>query len=169
MGSSAMGSVAVAPAEWVRYSAQRQVLLGKPGNLWSSSEKGGQSHMTTSRALIPHPVWGGWTFSDQHGMYYGVTTKETFPMSIPDTIAIDFISLKDPVNVDRVAQINRLLRQIVYSGEPADIKEFGEEARHYVWELAPGNPVVMRGRTGFDRGRRPDGSVSVEQEPSDAA
>jgi len=66
-------------------------------------------------------------------------------MSIPDTIAIDFISLKDPVNVDRVAQINRLLRQIVYSGEPADIKEFGEEARHYVWELAPGNPVVMRG------------------------
>src|SRR5271166_581940 len=124
MGSSAMGSVAVAPAEWVRYSAQRQVLLGKPGNLWSSSEKGGQSHMTTSRALIPHPVWGGWTFSDQHGMYYGVTTKETFPMSIPDTIAIDFISLKDPVNVDRVAQINRLLRQIVYSGEPADIKEY---------------------------------------------
>lgn len=90
-------------------------------------------------------------------------------MSIPDTIAIDFISLKDPVNVDRVAQINRLLRQIVYSGEPADIKEFGEEARHYVWELAPGNPVVMRGRTGFDRGRRPDGSVSVEQEPPDAA
>src|SRR5271166_6116811 len=117
------------------------------------------------RALIPHPVWGGWTFSDQHGMYYGVTTKETFPMSIPDTIAIDFISLKDPVNVDRVAQINRLLRQIVYSGEPADIKEFGEEARHYVWELAPGNPVVMRGRR---PGRRPDGSVSVEQEPPDA-
>ena len=140
-------------------------------------------------------------------------------MSIPDTIAIDFISLKDPVNVYRVAQINRLLRQIVYSGEPADIKEFGEEARHYVWELV-GNPVVMRGtacspaspyarsalrhpglelppapkpaiaelemrRQRYERSLRriygilqepdrkvtinPDGSVSVEQEPPDAA
>ena len=59
---------------------------------------------------------------------------------MPDTIVIEFDKLTTPANRDRVAEIERLLRQILYS------EEMGIEPPPglILWAMGPDNKISMQ-------------------------